>query len=500
MTWQGVSEAECYDNRSVIAQIMRLKARVRALEEGGDPEIWGEIEAIKERLDVLETQASTLETAVGTLSDEVDAEVARLDGEVSALESGKADKTQLSDGSVTKIGTTTVGGNNDPIYLQNGTPSVCGANFIKVGPNNIGLTGEVELTNSGTLSQMGTLKLEKAELRTDCDVYVRRYEGYEAGSTSMWGWEIPIQNEKDNAFEIEIDVIRDGVNGTEGVNYSRFRLVSNGAEIAPDVETDPRTPPTLDLICEFGDPTMLCVARYTAEHWLTDFAVWNVYVRVSSVGSTTNTMPSIRINHVKSKKKIFFNVTPGQYRNQYEDVAYGGNTIPNITNYMYYDWFFPQVQGPGEWKSVQTYGEDIYNELFEPDPYAPQGQTQAIVVAKKEIMVYATQGIWGPLAVMFIHIEKGQRIGGRLTLMSNCGYSVQPKGPSILFAAMTPKALLWEGTAQYFAQLTLTTGSGTSFTAAVSNYKENMQITRRTGDSPIDPNSTDAILVYVQYR
>lgn len=499
MTWQGVSEAECYDNRSVMAQIMRLKDRVRALEEGGDAEIWEEIDGIKERLETLETQASTLETAVGTLSDEVDAEVARLDGELAALESGKADKTQLSDGSVTKIGTATVGGNNDPIYLQNGTPSVCGANFIKVGPNNIGIS-EVELTNTGSLSQVGTLKLEKAELRTDCDVYDRRYEGYEAGSTSMWGWEIPIQNEKDNAFEIEIDVIRDGVNGTEGVNYSRFRLVSNGAEIVPDVETDPRTPPTLDLICEFGDPTMLCVARFTAEHWLTDFTIWNVYVKVSSLGSTTNTMPSIRINHVKSKKKIYFNVTPGQYRNQYEDVVYGRNTIPNITNYMYYDWFFPEVQGPADWKTVTTFDETTFNELFEEYADAQSSLLGKEFVAKKEILIYASYKTGNPQALMTAKIEKGQHVTN-VALVSSLGYSAETsyEGPIFYVASASIKAILWDGNCQYIGKLVFKRSSSGGYTAGSTTYFASITIDRQT-TNPFNPGSNDALRVYVQYR
>ena len=70
MTWQGVSEAECYDNRSVIAQIMRLKDRVRVLEEEGSEEIQHEIELINEELTILE-------------------------GKVSALESGKADDSAV---------------------------------------------------------------------------------------------------------------------------------------------------------------------------------------------------------------------------------------------------------------------------------------------------------------------------------------------------------------------------------------------------------------------
>ena len=80
MTWQGVSEAECYDNRSVMAQIMRLKDRVRALEEGGSEEIEHEIELINEQLTILEGKVGGLEEGTASLGEDV-----------VALESGKAD-------------------------------------------------------------------------------------------------------------------------------------------------------------------------------------------------------------------------------------------------------------------------------------------------------------------------------------------------------------------------------------------------------------------------
>ena len=80
MTWQGVSEAECYDNRSVMAQIMRLKDRVRALEEEGTEEIEHEIELINEELTVLEGKVGALEEGAASLTEDV-----------AALETGKAD-------------------------------------------------------------------------------------------------------------------------------------------------------------------------------------------------------------------------------------------------------------------------------------------------------------------------------------------------------------------------------------------------------------------------
>ena len=84
MTWQGVSEAECYDNRSVMAQIMRLKDRVRALEEEGTEEIEHEIELINEQLTILEGKVTDLEEGAAGLAEDV-----------AALQSGKADDSAV---------------------------------------------------------------------------------------------------------------------------------------------------------------------------------------------------------------------------------------------------------------------------------------------------------------------------------------------------------------------------------------------------------------------
>ena len=331
MTWQGVSEAECYDNRSVMAQIMRLKDRVRALEEEGSEEIEHEIELINEELTILERKVGNNEANIGLLA-----------GRMTAVETGKANVSALTDGSVTKVGTSTVGSLTVPIYLNNGTPSACGANFLMGGVNNVGAQG-VTLT-ADSYENRGALTLRMADLVTENDSYYRRWDGYNAGNTAMWGWDIAIQNDKDNAFDIEIDVICDTKDGSDPSAYSRFRLTTNGVA---DTESSPKVPPTLELVCEFGDPSMLCVSRLNISHWTTDFTIWHVYARVGETGATVNRMPAIRINKVLSKTHIHFYQLPTEYHQQYEDVTYGGDTIPNITNYAYYDWIIPTQQGGG---------------------------------------------------------------------------------------------------------------------------------------------------------
>lgn len=329
--FQGVSLTEAYDNRSVMAQIARLKDRVKTLEESGSEEIEHEIELINEEIAILERKVGNNEANIGLLA-----------GRMTTVETGKADKSQLTDGSVTKLGTSTVGSLTVPIYLNNGSPSTCGANFLMGGVNNVGAQG-VTLT-ADSYENRGALTLRMADLVTENDSYYRRWDGYNAGTSAMWGWDVAIQNDKDNAFDAEIDVICDTKDGDDPAAYSRFRLTTNGVA---DTESNPKVPPTLELVCEFGDPSMLCVSRLNVSHWTTDFTIWHVYARVGEVGATANRMPMLRINYVKSKTHIHFYQLPTEYHQQYEDVAYGGETIPNITNYAYYDWIFPTQQGGG---------------------------------------------------------------------------------------------------------------------------------------------------------
>ena len=240
------------------------------------------------------------------------------------------------------MGTSTVGSPTVPIYLNNGAPSTCGANFLMGGVNNVGAQG-VTLT-ADSYENRGALTLRMADLVTENDSYYRRWDGYNAGTSAMWGWDIAIQNDLGNAFDIEIDVICDTKDGSDPSAYSRFRLTTNGVA---DTESSPKVPPTLELVCEFGDASMLCVSRLNVSHWTTDFTIWHVYARVGETGATVNRMPAIRINCVKSKTHIHFYQLPTEYHQQFEDVTYGGDTIPNITNYAYYDWIIPTQQGGG---------------------------------------------------------------------------------------------------------------------------------------------------------
>ena len=133
MTWQGVSEAECYDNRSVMAQIVRIKDRLTAVEQNVDPTLRTDLEGAIAELTALENTVSNVETQVETNTGsiaQVQDNVDTLEGEVETALTTKADKTDLTDGTVTKVGTADVGSGIGPIYLAEGTPTACEDRFF----------------------------------------------------------------------------------------------------------------------------------------------------------------------------------------------------------------------------------------------------------------------------------------------------------------------------------------------------------------------------------
>ena len=151
--YQGVSLTEAYDNRSVMAQIARIKDRLTAVEQNVDPTLRTDLEAAVSELETLETTVSGIGTqveantgSIGQLQTdvgEIDAELAgkadsatvdaalALKADTSDVDADlelKADKTQLTDGSVTKVGTAAVGSDNSssagkPVYINNGVPT-----------------------------------------------------------------------------------------------------------------------------------------------------------------------------------------------------------------------------------------------------------------------------------------------------------------------------------------------------------------------------------------
>lgn len=137
--YQGVSLTEAYDNRSVMAQIARIKDRLTAVEQNVDPTLRTDLEAAVAELTALEETVSGVQTqvdgnaeSIGDLQDDLGtfetatnaalalkADSADVDADLEL----KADKTQLTDGSVTMIGTATVGTTTKPVYIKDGVPT-----------------------------------------------------------------------------------------------------------------------------------------------------------------------------------------------------------------------------------------------------------------------------------------------------------------------------------------------------------------------------------------
>lgn len=79
-------------------------------------------------------------------------EVGYLSGVTGAIQTqinGKASTSNLTDGSVTKVGTSTVGSTSKPIYLNNGTPTACGSSLTDYVPLAGGtMTGDLTVTDT----------------------------------------------------------------------------------------------------------------------------------------------------------------------------------------------------------------------------------------------------------------------------------------------------------------------------------------------------------------
>ena len=96
----------------------------------------------------------------------------------------KADKTQLSDGSVTKIGTSTVGGNLKPIYLNAGVPTAVSDNLVSTAGNQ-------------TIAGIKTFETASFPIKSASDKYIR----FNDGSNTSVCW---IVGKNDGAIDITV--------------------------------------------------------------------------------------------------------------------------------------------------------------------------------------------------------------------------------------------------------------------------------------------------------
>lgn len=166
-----MSEQECYDNRTVIAQIVRIKERLKVLENNMDPTIRDDLTAVQEAVAALEASltgeggledrmtdaengiadnaaaiatkadatatATEIATIVADLATkattaDVTQALAGISADLTALAGvvdTKAPSAALSDGSVTKVGTADVGSDKRFMYLDDGVPTVAGTDI-----------------------------------------------------------------------------------------------------------------------------------------------------------------------------------------------------------------------------------------------------------------------------------------------------------------------------------------------------------------------------------
>jgi len=331
MTWQGVSEAECYDNRSVIAQIVRIKDRLTAVEQNVDPTLRTDLEAAIAELTALENTVGNVETQVetntgniGDLQDDLEAfetsTTAALalkadSADVDADLELKADKTQLTDGSVTKIGTGTVGSDGTIVYLNAGVPTAGKSPLVTQGgvsgyfvPNQTIATVN-EVMTRGCVRGSSAISSPSAT-NSDSDnnhVWVSfQYSLFSGDNAFEVGWQ-------DLAiFAVEASPPRTSVrcgivtvfnvDGTTSVDYSKKLL--KGFDKMVMAKKDNK----IYLCCRFPNKT----ARMCARH----FAGPCVGSGFTSLDTTTTSTGA----------------------NWYENIMYDGNDIPNFPNYSEYTW------------------------------------------------------------------------------------------------------------------------------------------------------------------
>lgn len=323
MTWQGVSEAECYDNRSVIAQIVRIKDRLTAVEQNVDPTLRTDLEAAIAELTALENTVANVQTAVGTntgniedLQDDLDAlststtaalalkaDAADVDADLEL----KADMTQLTDGSVTKVGTTDIGTDNSsrtgtPVILVSGVPTAM-ANSV------------LDTKHDATLACLFKPGYGFGVMSTETSMNVPTTNHDAIVWVEMTAWQsstntgrlqaVASFNDIDETVEamVELDIVL-------GNDHVSFAKVSTGSS---------------DSSIEVLEVKVMWAASASNNY--------RAYIRLKRPDKRINMTRQLTSGYLASK---FYGQTPAT--TVYEDIAYDGQNYPNVTNYIQYPW------------------------------------------------------------------------------------------------------------------------------------------------------------------
>lgn len=342
MTWQGVSEAECYDNRSVIAQIVRIKDRLTAVEQNVDPTLRTDLEAAIAELTALENTVGNVQTAVETNTGNIttlQTDVGEIDTELAAKADSatvdaalalkanatdvdadldlKADKTQLTDGSVTMIGTATIGSMTKPVYLNAGVPKATEPML----PTKTGMPGKDTPKNPLYIKEnvmcvaqvtggysIGNISLAGNGDSDASHVWVGHSYSLPVSSTDLvFGWQ-------------DLAII-----AAEYTSETRTRRMAV-VEVVVDGK-DKVVSPKLKFVRGFDD--VVVAVKDTAFH-----ICCKISTRTSEMLAGYHFAGPIVGNEVSSMDQV----TTSTGMSWYENVSYQGDDIPNFANYSQWTW------------------------------------------------------------------------------------------------------------------------------------------------------------------
>ena len=327
--YQGVSLTEAYDNRSVMAQIARIKDRLAAVEQNVDPTLRTDLEAAVADLEALEetvsgigTQVETNTGNIGDIQEDLgDFETAtnaalalKADStDVDADLELKADKTQLTDGSVTKVGTASVGSSSKIMYLDHGVPTEGGEAATLIGSGQT-FASKVNFSKGISCGTLGTRNIASA----DKGKWVTAAIG---AGTITYGIAARL------VVMIPFDSGSSPNGETGAVSVFDITVASENQSSWPFIEVVYHNP----------GGEVEAVVTNEASHGLV------LYVKIPSWASSSANSNRMKAGYVvlsalhSQNGMGYFDMLPDS-ATKYDDVVYDGLHIPNITNYTSYKW------------------------------------------------------------------------------------------------------------------------------------------------------------------
>lgn len=278
------------------------------------------VEQIERDIADINVSIADIDTEISELSDSVDTSIEtvnqRIDDEVASIDDAlslKADITQLSDGSVTKIGTETLGTTTQPIYLVDGIPTKVPKSFAVRSEDN---TFSAENTFSKKIEANAGLKIGlyyRQSLDNPLENDVTPYNGwYEIFTYKTTGYSngmlVCIHNSKDYRIIFM---------GSD-YNFQSHALIKSVAG-------------NLDVV-------------YYSNSNNTEFTFYaRVYDWKNDIGEPSNKAYICRpcsfcLNGFASTSGVSNALTQSSKRTYFNNVVYNNIDIPNIINYDNYNW------------------------------------------------------------------------------------------------------------------------------------------------------------------